>query len=99
VYSEEFVPEDEVLLRARDRAAELGCPTVLPGVGAVLQVLAASLAARAVVEIGTGTGVASLWLLRGMPADGYYATLGAMLVLALFLAPWASAAALRIALD
>ncbi|WP_269496858.1 heme exporter protein CcmB [Castellaniella sp. S9] len=37
--------------------------------------------------------------LRGMPADGYYATLGAMLVLALFLAPWASAAALRIALD
>ena len=75
VYSEEFVPEDEVLLRARDRAAELGCPTVLPGVGAVLQVLAASLAARAVVEIGTGTGVASLWLLRGMPADGVLTTI------------------------
>ncbi len=75
VYSEEFVPEDEVLLRARDRAAELGCPAVLPGVGAVLQVLAASLAARAVVEIGTGTGVASIWLLRGMPADGVLTTI------------------------
>ena len=72
VYSEEFVPEDEVLLRARDRAAELGCPAVLPGVGAVLQVLAA---ARAVVEIGTGTGVASIWLLRGMPADGVLTTI------------------------
>lgn len=37
--------------------------------------------------------------LSGMPVDGYYAALGAMLVLAVFLAPWASAAALRIALD
>ncbi|WP_407671992.1 O-methyltransferase [Oerskovia douganii] len=74
-YCEEFVPEDDVLLRARERAAELGCPAVLPGVGAVLQALAAALAARAVVEIGTGTGVASLWLLRGMPEDGVLTTI------------------------
>jgi len=75
VYSEDFVPEDEVLLRARDRAAELGCPAILPGAGAVLRVLAAALSARSVVEIGTGTGVASLWLLRGMPADGVLTTI------------------------
>lgn len=37
--------------------------------------------------------------LQGMPIDGHCALLGAMLVLALFLAPWASASALRIALD
>jgi len=74
-YCEEFVPEDDVLLRARERAAELGCPAVLPGTGAVLQALAAALAARAVVEIGTGTGVASLWLLRGMPEDGVLTTI------------------------
>jgi len=30
----------------------------------------AAISARAVVEIGTGTGVSGLWLLRGMVADG-----------------------------
>jgi predicted O-methyltransferase YrrM len=33
-------------------------------------VLAAALAARAVVEVGTGAGVSGLYLLRGMPEDG-----------------------------
>jgi predicted O-methyltransferase YrrM len=64
-----------VLLRARERAAELGCPAVLPGVGAVLRVMAAALRAKAVVEVGTGTGVAALWLLRGMPEDGQLTTI------------------------
>jgi len=64
-----------VLLRARERAAELGCPAVLPGAGAVLRVVAAALAARAVVEVGTGTGVAALWMLRGMPEDGVLTTI------------------------
>ncbi len=75
VYCEEFVPEDDVLLGARDRAAELGCPAVLPGVGALLSALAEALGARSVVEIGTGAGVASVWLLRGMPADGVLTTI------------------------
>lgn len=35
----------------------------------------------------------------GLPVQGYYAILGAILALAAFLAPWASAAALRIAFD
>ncbi|MCA5892382.1 O-methyltransferase [Isoptericola sp. NEAU-Y5] len=74
-YTESFVPEDDVLLRARERAAELGCHAPPPGTGAVLRVMAASLAARAVVEVGTGTGVGSLWLLRGMPADGVLTTI------------------------
>ncbi|WP_425954736.1 O-methyltransferase [Xylanimonas sp. McL0601] len=71
------MPEDEVLLRARERGDELGCPAVSPGVGALLSVLAAALRARAVVEVGTGTGVAALWLLRGMPADGVLTTIDA----------------------
>jgi len=41
----------------------------------VLQVLAAASQARAVVEIGTGAGVGSLYLLRGMPADGVLTTI------------------------
>ena len=34
VYAEEFVPEDDVLLRARERASQLGCTPVQPGSGA-----------------------------------------------------------------
>lgn len=48
---------------------------MLPGVGAMLRVLAAALRARAVVEVGTGTGVSGLCLLRGMPEDGVLTTI------------------------
>lgn len=74
-FAEEFVPEDEVLMRARDRAEELGCTPVGAGAGAALRVLAAAVRAKAVVEIGTGTGVSGLWLLRGMPEDGVLTTI------------------------
>jgi len=74
-YAESFVVEDEVAERARARAIELGCSPVLPGTGAALRLLAATLAARSVVEIGTGTGVSGLWLLQGMPADGVLTTI------------------------
>jgi predicted O-methyltransferase YrrM len=74
-YCEEFLPEDDILLRARERAGQLGCTPVLPGSGAALSVLAATAAAHAVVEIGTGAGVGSLYLLRGMPADGVLTTI------------------------
>lgn len=69
------MPEDPTLLRARERAGQLGCTPVLPGSGAVLSVLAAAAQARAVVEIGTGAGVGSLYLLRGMPEDGVLTTI------------------------
>jgi len=58
-----------VLLEARDRAEEFACRAVRPSDGAALCFLAAALRARAVVEIGTGTGVSGLWLLRGMCPD------------------------------
>ena len=74
-YCEDFRPEDEVLLRARERAAQYGCSAVAPGAGAVLQLLAASVQARTAVEVGTGTGVASLWILRGMVPDGVLTTI------------------------
>jgi predicted O-methyltransferase YrrM len=69
-FSEGFVPEDAVLADARARAEEVGCVPILPGVGAALRLLAAVLDARHVVEIGTGTGVSGVWLLRGMNAEG-----------------------------
>jgi predicted O-methyltransferase YrrM len=74
-YAESFVGEDEVLTNARAKAAELGCVPVLPGAGATLRLLAAASAARAVVEVGTGAGVGSVYLLRGMRPDGVLTTI------------------------
>jgi predicted O-methyltransferase YrrM len=45
------------------------------GAGMTLRFLAAALHARKVVEIGTGTGVSGLWLLRGMSPDGVLTTI------------------------
>jgi predicted O-methyltransferase YrrM len=74
-YAEQFVPEDEVLQRARARAADLGVSPVSPGVAATLTVLAAATRARTVVEVGTGTGVSTISLLRGMGEDGVVTTI------------------------
>ncbi len=73
-YAEEFVAEDEVLAHGRSRAAEVGVAPIGPGGGAALRFLAAVTEARAVVEIGTGTGVSGVWLLRGMRPDGVLTT-------------------------
>lgn len=70
VYAEEFVTEDEVVASARARATEVGVVPIGSGGGASLRFLASVLEARAVVEVGTGTGVSGLWLLRGMRSDG-----------------------------
>ncbi len=69
-FSEAYVAEDSVLTEARARAEEVGCAPIQAGGGAALRLLAALLDARHVVEIGTGTGVSGVWLLRGMNADG-----------------------------
>jgi predicted O-methyltransferase YrrM len=66
-----------VLTTARAKGAELGCLPVLPGAGAALRLLAATVGARAVVEVGTGAGVGSVYLLRGMRADGVLTTIDA----------------------
>lgn len=67
---ESFPAEDEVMHDARSAAAVLGCVPVSPAVGGALRFLATAIRARAVVEIGTGTGLSGMWLLRGMAPDG-----------------------------
>lgn len=73
-YVETFVTEQPVAAAARHRAEELGVEPVSAGAGAVLRLLAAAVDARAVVEIGTGTGVSGLWLLEGMHPEGILTT-------------------------
>ena len=69
-FSESYVAEDEIIAAARARAEEVGVTPIGAGAGATLRFLASVLDARAVVEVGTGTGVSGLWILRGMRADG-----------------------------
>ncbi|MFF4227712.1 O-methyltransferase [Streptomyces sp. NPDC001820] len=73
-FADAFVAEDDTLRWARDRARESGLPSVSPGTGAALRLLAATADAKAVAEIGTGTGVSGIYLLHGMRADGVLTT-------------------------
>ena len=70
-----YLAEDDVMADARSAANVLGCVPVSPGVGSALRFLASAVKARAVVEVGTGTGLSGLWLLRGMRPDGVLTTI------------------------
>jgi predicted O-methyltransferase YrrM len=74
-FAEAYATEDIVIRTARSLAAELGITPVSPGAGSVLRLLAAAGGAKSVVEMGTGTGVSGVWLLRGMRADGVLTTI------------------------
>lgn len=63
-----------MLAAARGRATEVGVVPIGSGGGSVLRFLASVTEARAVVEIGTGTGVSGLWLMRGMRPEGVLTT-------------------------
>lgn len=66
-FADAFVTEDETQERAREAALRLGIDPISPATGAALAVAAAAGPAAQIVEIGTGTGVSGLWLLRGAP--------------------------------
>lgn len=74
LYVDDYHPEDDLLLAARQRGEEIGVSSVAPATGATLQWLAQLIGARAVAEVGTGAGVSGLWLLRGMTGDGILTT-------------------------
>jgi predicted O-methyltransferase YrrM len=69
-YAEGFIIEDPIKSAARARGVEIGTSDVSPGAGAYLRHLAQLLSAQSVVEVGTGSGVGSLWLLDGMISSG-----------------------------
>jgi predicted O-methyltransferase YrrM len=69
-FAEGFIPEDFFKVQARARGVELGTIDTTPGSGAFLRYLAFTLKAQSVVEVGTGSGVGSLWLFDGMMESG-----------------------------
>ena len=74
-FVEGYAVEDAVLAAARGQAGELGVDAVSPACGAMLRLVAAVGNAKSVVEVGTGTGVSGIWLLRGMRSDGVLTTI------------------------
>ncbi|MEU1664710.1 O-methyltransferase [Streptomyces sparsogenes] len=73
-FADAYVAEDAALRWARERAREAGMRSVSSGTGAALRLLAAAADAKAVAEIGTGTGVSGIHLLHGMRPDGVLTT-------------------------
>ncbi len=69
-YAEGFVAHTEQSEAASADGERLGAMPVSASTGAVLRLLAAAVAARHVVEVGTGAGSSGLWLLEGMAPDG-----------------------------
>lgn len=68
-YAENFVTETETAATARAAAEQLGVSPLGRGTASALTLLARAVQAKAVVEIGTGSGVSGLALFAGMRAD------------------------------
>lgn len=66
-YAEQFPTETEVIARARRSALEFGISPVTASIGAALGSIAVMSRAERICEIGTGTGVSGLSLLRHTP--------------------------------
>lgn len=69
-YVSERTGEDATLARVRDYARANGLPTITPAAGRMLQILARTLGAKRIAEIGTCTGYSTIWLARGLAPRG-----------------------------
>jgi predicted O-methyltransferase YrrM len=67
-----LIPADPALDAALQAIADAGMPaiSVAPNQGRLLQILALSIGARAILEIGTLGGYSTIWLARALPAGG-----------------------------
>lgn len=72
-----LAPADDALSGAIARATREGLPeiAVAPAQGRMLQVLARTIGARRILEIGTLAGYSAIWLARALPNDGKLITL------------------------
>ncbi len=74
-FSDSYIPEDPHQVLAREKGIELGVIDATPGSGAYLRFVASLLSAQSVVEIGTGSGVGTLLLLKGIMSSGLITTI------------------------
>jgi predicted O-methyltransferase YrrM len=76
---EKLVPADAALEATLTASTEAGLPpiAVSPNLGRLLMILAQSVGARSILEIGSLGGYSTIWLARALPADGKLITLEA----------------------
>src|SRR5690242_18447841 len=74
-----IAPDDDVLRHAVERCEAAGLPAiqVTPPQGKLLDLLARSIGARAVLEFGTLGGYSTIWIGRALPEGGRLITLEA----------------------
>ena len=68
-YAENFAHEDYFMQQERANGQEIGAADPTAAVGNFLKFAVNLVNAKAVVEIGTGSGVGGLWLLSGMSSE------------------------------
>jgi predicted O-methyltransferase YrrM len=76
-FSEGLLPSDPILESALEASVAAGLPaiSVSPNQGKLLQILAQTVGARSILEIGTLGGYSTIWLARGLRAGGHLITL------------------------
>jgi len=71
-YLNSLLPQREAwFIEMEEIAAREDFPAVGPQVGAFLELMARSVGARRVMELGSGFGYSGLWFCKAMPKDGY----------------------------
>ena len=75
--AEKLIPADQALESTQAATAAAGMPSISVSAtqGKLLQILASSLHARAILEIGTLGGYSTIWLARGLAPGGRIVTL------------------------
>ncbi len=76
-YADSWQDEDVHVIDARRRGIEIGVTSPSTSAAASIRLLAATVDAQAVVEVGTGAGVSGLLLLSAMRPDGILTTIDA----------------------
>jgi predicted O-methyltransferase YrrM len=76
-FERELLPPDAALTAALAASAKAGLPNiqVSPSQGKLLQLLALSIGAQRILEVGTLGGYSTIWMARALPAGGKLVTL------------------------
>lgn len=69
-FSTSFIPETEIMQRARLRGEEIGTYDTTSAVGSLLRYLTHLVGATSIVEVGTGAGVSGLWIFQALNSKG-----------------------------
>ncbi len=69
-FANSYLPETEIMQRARLRGQEIGAYDTTASVGSLLRYLTHLIGATSIVEVGTGAGVSGLWIIPTMSSKG-----------------------------